>query len=273
MICLTRMRCWLSWRYNYLDRTNPLPLIVTLVTRLHLRHLLRRLGNQGQPIRFVIHTCFLLQQKLKMHHYHSVKLNIALLCGLAFVAETALAVPIAGRIQATSSLGQLLTMTLKITDETTIFELTGPDYSFFAFGFDTTTMRGYSLIIQGLDDDRTVVEQNLVGIGNSGSPQSNQNLNVLDICHDEHRNLTTLIIERASQTGDSDDPDFSTNMTSLDVIWAYDAFATPENPIGFLSHHGSAGRGSATVLFSPIPEPTSALLAVAGSVLLLIRRL
>jgi hypothetical protein len=208
-----------------------------------------------------------------MYHRHSILPTIALLWGLASVADTASAVPITGSMEATSSLGQVLAMTLTITDETTTFELTGPDYSFFAFGFATTTMRGYSLIVEGLDDDRTVVEQNLVGIGNPGTPQSNQNLNVLDVRHDDSSNLTTLVIERASQTGDSDDPNFSTDMTSLDVIWAYAAFATPESPYAFLDYHGSGGRGFATISFSPIPEPASGLLVVTGSVLLLIRRL
>lgn len=208
-----------------------------------------------------------------MYHRHSMLPTVALLWGLVSISNAAAAVPITGSMQATSSLGQLLALKMTITNATTTFELTGPDYSYFAFGFDTTSMQGYSLIIEGLDDVRTVVEQNMLGRGNPGSPQSIQNLTVLDISHDALNDLTTLVIKRANQTGDPEDPDFSTALTSLDVIWAYAVTATPENPNGALSYHGPGGRGFATLTFAPIPEPASALLLVPGSLLLLMRRL
>ena len=76
-------------------------------------------------------------------------------------------------------------LTMTIDDTKTRFELTGPDYSWFAFGFDTTTMMGYSLIVEGLNDSRTAVEQNLVGIGNPGGPQATQNISIIDTIHDD----------------------------------------------------------------------------------------
>jgi hypothetical protein len=207
-----------------------------------------------------------------MYRRYSMLYTIAFLCGISSPANIVSATAITGSLQATSSLGQLLAMKLTITDNTTTFELTGPDYSYFAFGFDTTIMRGYSLIVKGLDSDRTVVEQNLLGRGNPGSPQSSQNLTVVDVRHDEANNLTTLIIERANQTGDQNDPEFSTDMTSLDVIWAYNSNATPENPDGLLRNHGQSGRGFATISLFPVPEPASVMLVAIGCIPLIIRR-
>jgi hypothetical protein len=207
-----------------------------------------------------------------MYRRYSMLCTIAFLFELSAAANIVSAAAMTGSLQTTSSLGQLLSMKLTITDSTTTFELTGPDYSYFAFGFDTTIMRGYSLIVEGLDSNRSVVEQNLLGRGNPGSPQENQNLTIVDVRHDEANNLTTLAVERANQTGDQNDPAFSTNMTSLDVIWAYNSNATPENPNGFLRNHGQSGRGFATIMLTPIPEPTSVMLVTIGCISLIIRR-
>ena len=184
------------------------------------------------------------------------------------------AIIIQGNVESTSTTGQVLELTMTIDDAKTRFELTGPDYSWFAFGFDTTTMMGYSLIVEGLDDSRTVVEQNLVGIGNPGSPQATQNISIIDTIHDDLSDLTTVILERPNSTGDANDPAFSTSMTSLPIIWAHDSFATPADPNPVLTYHGSGGRGFTTIRFTVVPEPTGMLLAgiAAAAALLTARR-
>lgn len=182
--------------------------------------------------------------------------------------------PIAGEVEVNSSLGQYLALKMTIDDTKTTFELTGPDYSWFAFGFDTTVMQGYTLIIEGLDDTRTAVEQNLVGTGNPGVPQLTQNISILSTTHDTANDLTTIVIERLSHTGDTEDPDFLTSMSALDVTWAYHGAASPENPSPTLGNHGGEGRGVTFIAFSPVPEPGSAsLVAMAGALLLYRRRL
>ncbi|MCI0335797.1 MAG: hypothetical protein L0228_21530 [Planctomycetes bacterium] len=169
--------------------------------------------------------------------------------------------------------GQFMSMTMTIDDTKTTFELTGPDFSWFAFGFDTTTMQGYALIVEGTDGARTAVEQNLVAIGNPGSPQATQNISIVDTIHHAAVDLTTIVIERLNSTGDTNDPIFSPSMTSLDIIGAYDSFSSPSSPNPFLSYHGSSGRGFGTITFSIVPEPaTASLAALAAAMALVVRR-
>ena len=164
-------------------------------------------------------------------------------------------------------------MSITIFDTKTRFALTGPDYSWFAWGFDTTTMAGYSFIVEGTDDSRTVVEQNLSGIGDPGSPQDEQNISIVNVLHDVDNDLTTVIVDRVNSTGDPNDPDFSMSMTALPVIWAFDSFSSPTSPNGVLSFHGRDGRGDTVIEFSPVPEPTGvALTALAAAGLSLVRR-
>jgi hypothetical protein len=171
------------------------------------------------------------------------------------------ALTVVGDIDVTTPLGHFLSLEMTIDDSTTRFEMTGPDFSFFAFGFDTTTMAGYSLIVEGTDANRTVVEQNLLGRGDPGTPQATQNISVLRTTHDAANDLTTLVIERPNNTGDPNDPVFSPSMSRLDIIWSYSSFATPQFPVPELSYHGSDGRGVETIFFAPIPEPGTAMLA------------
>jgi hypothetical protein len=123
-------------------------------------------------------------------------------------------------------------------------------------------MMGYSLIVQGIDANRTVVEQNLVQRGNPGIPQAVQNIYHFDTDHDKPNNLTRLSIVRANNTGDTDDPVFSPSMTSLDIIWAFSDIASPEFPISNMGNHGRNGRGVAQIQFAVIPEPTCSTLLV-----------
>jgi len=175
-----------------------------------------------------------------------------------------------GRADVTTPLGHELSLEMTIDDSNTTFEMTGPSFSFFAFGFDATTMRGYSLIVEGTDATRTVVEQNLLGIGDPGTPQTTQDIDLISTFHDAANDLTTLVVRRLNHTGDPNDPEFTPSMEELDVIWAYSSFATPEFPAPELSYHGSNGRGVATITFTLIPEPNSVVLwamtsAVLGS--------
>jgi hypothetical protein len=191
--------------------------------------------------------------------------RFAALAAIVLFPAAASAKVIHGNSESTSPSGQVMELTMTIDDTKTRFELTGPDYSWFAFGFDTTTMMGYSLIVEGLNNSRTVVEQNLVGIGNPGGPQATQNINIVDTIHQDVDNLTTVILERLNTTGDSNDPVFTTSMTSLPIIWAHDSFATPASPNPDLTYHGSGGRGFATITFEVVPEPTAMLLAAIAS--------
>lgn len=170
--------------------------------------------------------------------------------------------PITAFVEPTTPQGQYLSLRVTIGDSTTRFEMTGPDYSYFAFGFDATTMQGYTLIVEGLDAARTVKEQNLEGVGDPGLPQATQNVTLISSTHNAANNLSTVIVERANSTGDADDPDFSTSMTSLPIIWGYNSFATPDFPNGSLDYHGANGRGFATLAFAPVPEPHA--LAMSG---------
>jgi hypothetical protein len=190
---------------------------------------------------------------------------VVLLIALAFTAR-AQATTAVGTAQPTMPLGQYMSVTMTIDDTKTRFELTGPDFSWFAFGFDTTTMQGYSLIIEGIDANRTAVEQNLVGIGNPGSPQPTQNISIISTVHQQALDRTTIVIERLNDTGNSDDPILSPFISSLDFIAAYNGNSSPANPDPTLSYHGSTGRGFGTIEFTIIPEPaaTTLLLTAAG---------
>jgi hypothetical protein len=196
---------------------------------------------------------------------------LAFICMLPWSPSRVAAKQIVGSVAPTTPMGHYLSLEMTIDDAVTRFELTGPDYSFFAFGFDTTTMMGYSLIVEGLDANRTVVEQNLAGIGDPGSPQAMQNINVVAMMHDAPNDLTTVVIERPNDTVDPLDPDFATSLSSLNVIWAYYPFATPEFPQPDLTYHSGSGRGFATIAFTPEPT-TSVLVATAAAALVRVAR-
>jgi hypothetical protein len=189
-------------------------------------------------------------------------------CGLLVgMSATASAATVTGTIEPTIPSGKYMALTMTIDDTKTTFKMTGPDYSWFAFGFDTMTMQGYSLIVEGTDSNRTAVEQNLLGIGSPGDPQEMQNINIVSTTHDTASDLTTLVIERPNNTGDPNDPVFSPTMDSLEVIWGLSAFSSPTAPAPILSYHGSDGRGFETITFAPVPEPTSTLLASLGALI------
>lgn len=199
-------------------------------------------------------------------HRSSRTICIAFTLAVAFYSPRyAAAVTAKGTAEILTPTGRYMALTMTIGDAATIFELTGPDYSWFAFGFDTTSMMGYSLIVQGIDGNRTVVEQNLVARGNPGIPQAVQNIYHFDTYHDESNNLTRLSIFRANNTGDTDDPIFSPSMTSLDIIWAYSAVASPEIPAPNMANHRQSGRGVAQIQFVAVPEPTCSTLLVLAT--------
>jgi hypothetical protein len=199
-----------------------------------------------------------------LHRKSVVRLFAALwVCG--WWVGSATAEPVTGTVGLFSPRGQYMQLTMTIYDTTTRFSLTGPDYSWFAFGFDTTTMIGYTFIVEGTDASRSVVEQNLLGIGDPGLPQDEQNITLVDVLHDMDNDLTTVIVDRPNSTGDPLDPDFSTSMTALSVIWGYDSFSSPTLPNGTLSFHGRDGRGEALIEFSPHPEPGGAVLAALAA--------
>lgn len=174
------------------------------------------------------------------------------------------ATPIVGTSEPEVPSGQFMSLSMKIDDTKTTFTMTGPDFSWFAFGFDTTTMFGYSVIVEGTDGTRTVIEQNLQGIGSPGGPQATQNASIVNTIHDAANDLTTVVIERLNNTGDPNDAVFSTSMTTLDIIAAYDSFSSPEFPSPSLSFHGSNGQAFGEIIFTPVPEPATIGLTTAA---------
>lgn len=172
---------------------------------------------------------------------------------------------VAGSVNVVSPEGQPLALKMTIDDAKTRFELTGPSFSWFAWGFDTETMQGYSIILEGLDDTRSAVEQNLVGRGNPGSPQAVQDLDFIDATYDSDADLTTVILERLNDTGDENDPVLAPSMTSLALIFAYDSSATVTQPNPNLANHGRSGRGFATITFEPVPEAGTMTLLMLGA--------
>jgi hypothetical protein len=189
-------------------------------------------------------------------------IKLAVLVGCLVLPCVASAVTVTGTVEPEIPSGQFISLKMTIDDTTTTFEMTGPDFSWFALGFDTQTMFGYSLIVEGLDANRTAVEQNLLGIGSPGDPQEMQNIEIVSTTHDDANNLTTIIIERVNNTGDENDPIFSPSMTTLDIIGAYDSFSSPESPSPTLSYHGRDGRGFGVIEFVVVPEPGGAALLV-----------
>ena len=104
-------------------------------------------------------------------------------------------------------------------------------------------------------------------------PHATQNIDIVSTTHDELNELTTIIIERANNTGDPEDAVFSPNMGPLEIIGAYDSFSGPGSPSPFLSYHGQNGRGFGVISFSIIPEPTGVLLAsMAAAMMVCVHR-
>jgi hypothetical protein len=191
---------------------------------------------------------------------------VALMCWPA----SAMAVTVRGTAQPHIPSGQFMSLTMTIDDAKTRFELTGPAFSWFAIGFDTSTMFGYSLIIEGTNGNRTAVEQNLLGIGAPGTPQATQNINIVNTINDAPNNLTTIVIDRMNDTGDPNDPVFLPNMIHLDIIGAYSSFSSPARPMGTLSYHGSNGRGTGIIEFAAVPEPSGTSIAAVYSAISLL---
>ncbi|MGL4512444.1 MAG: hypothetical protein ACRCT8_05080 [Lacipirellulaceae bacterium] len=179
---------------------------------------------------------------------------------VAALAGPSHADPITGVVVADTDGRPRLELAMAVDATTTRLVLTGPSYSWFSWGFGATTMAGYSVVVEGTGASRTVVEQNLLGIGNEGSPQATQNLSFVSIIADDFQQLTTITLERASNTGDPSDPVFDTSLTSIPMIWAYAQFSSVDNPAPTLGFHGVGGRGFATLSFMVVPEPSAALL-------------
>jgi hypothetical protein len=198
-----------------------------------------------------------------LHRGDFIGRALVALMALSWLAGAASAATATGWLDITSPEGQPLVLKMTIDDLKTRFELTGPSYSWFAFGFDATTMQGYAIIVEGINDTRSIVEQNLAGRGDPGSPQAIQNLDFIDVIYNSDTDLSTVIVERENDTGDENDPIFSPSMTSLPIIFAYDSSATVAVPNPLLRNHGRNGRGFGTITF--VPEPGSATLLALGA--------
>ncbi len=212
---------------------------------------------------------------------HKLSAAITFALSLAALPSNVSGEVLRGFVEPVTPLGQYLSLEMTIGETHTLFKMTGPDYSWFAFGFDpeqgmppTLGMLGYTIIVEGLDATRTATEYNLLGIGNPGSPQPEQNLEILHTSHDAASDLTTILIRRPNDTGDPLDPSFPRDRNPLPIIWSYAGFSTPDFPSPILNYHGSDGRGHMTIEFTPIPEPSGIALGglAVGSLLLANRR-
>jgi hypothetical protein len=189
-----------------------------------------------------------------------VFVGIATFIALISMPRSAAAIAVSGTVEPAIPSGQFIAMKMTVDDTTTTFELTGPDFSWFALGFtEEMTMKGYAFIVEGTDATRTVVEQNIMAVGDPGSPQSTQNISILNTIHDSANHLTTVILERANDTGDTNDPVFSPITTSFAIMGAYDSFSSSAAPNGVLTYHGRNGRGFGTITL--VPEPGGVVLA------------
>lgn len=209
---------------------------------------------------------------------HKLSAAITFALSLAALPSNVSGEVLKGFVEPVTPLGQYLSLEMTIGETHTLFKMTGPDFSWFGFGFDPDvtsppTMQGYSIIVEGLDGIRTAHERNLGGVGNPGDAQPTQNLELLWSSHDAANNLSTVLLRRANDTGDPLDVPFPGNQNPLPIIWSYDASASPDLRVPNLSYHGFDGKGFVDIAFTPIPEPTGlALGSLAVGTLLLANR-
>ncbi|NNF07598.1 MAG: hypothetical protein HKN21_12620 [Candidatus Eisenbacteria bacterium] len=123
------------------------------------------------------------------------------------------------------------------TDEVTI-TMVGPADRWFSWGFDTNTMRGYSIITTFSGATPIINEQTLVAIGNPGSPQSSQDLT--EVSADVNAGEITLVLTRPRVTGDAEDFDFADYQSGgdIDMVWAYSGSGSQT-----LVYHQAQARG------------------------------
>src|SRR5690606_10455500 len=170
---------------------------------------------------------------------HKLSAAITFALSLAALPSNVSGEVVRGFIEPVTPLGQYLSLEMTIGETHTLFEMTGPDYSWFGFGFEPEgTMQGYSIIVEGNDAARTAHERNLGGVGNPGDAQATQNLEFLGASHDAANNLSTILLRRANITGDVLDPSFPPDENPLPMIWSYAASSSPDLPDPNLSYHG-----------------------------------
>jgi hypothetical protein len=205
---------------------------------------------------------------------HKLSAAITFALSLAALPSSVSAEVVKGFIEPVTPLGQYMSLEMTIGETHTLFKMTGPDYSWFGFGFEPNmTMQGYAIIVEGTNAARTAHERNLIGVNQPGDPQASQDIEILDIDHDALHNLSTILLRRANDTGDSLDPEFPPSQNPLPMIWSYGSFGSEDFPEPNLSYHGSNGRGFIDIEFTPIPEPSGiALGSLAVGSLLLARR-
>jgi hypothetical protein len=190
---------------------------------------------------------------------------LAAVGALALFPGAASAVSITGSMEPNLLLGPPppdgMGLTLTIDDTITRFEMTGPSDRWFAFAFDTTTMVGYALMVEGHGDERSVEEHDM-SYGDPGPHLEPSSLNIVTLISDVVNGLSTVVVERPSILGEPNRVDFLTSWTNLNVVWAYDSLNFGEPP----DYHGSAGRGFGNVTFTVIPEPATWIILLLGAV-------
>ncbi len=130
-----------------------------------------------------------------------------------------------------------LEITLDDGAEEITFVLRGPDDRWFAWGFGTDGMSGYSLIVEQ-DGGVTFHERNLVATGDPGAPQAQQDLSL--VSSSSAGGVTELVLTRALDTGDANDFLFPAGEGTVELIWGRGG----SSGAGTLAYHGPQNKGT-----------------------------
>lgn len=141
---------------------------------------------------------------------------------------------------------------VRVDDVASTVEMTfrGPSNRWFAFGFGSATMSGYTIIAEqtgGLN----FYERDMTSIGNPGVIQPQQDLTL--VSDTSAGGTTEFTVTRALNTGDVNDFVFPTSEQVVEVIWARGSFDGATS----LAYHGGTNRGKDTDMAVTEDVPTS----------------
>ena len=141
---------------------------------------------------------------------------------------------------------------VRVDDVASTVEMTfrGPSNRWFAFGFGSLSMAGYTIITEqtgGLN----FYERDMVSVGNPGSIQAQQDLTL--VSDDSAGGITEFTVTRPLITGDANDFVFPTSAQVVEVIWARGS----GDGVTTLAYHGNTNRGKNDDMSIEEDVPTS----------------